>query len=140
MRDTILLVEDEEMMSNLYKAILEREGFQTRAAKHGADAIEKIAQYQPSLILLDIRMPYLNGIDVCRAVRETTSKEELPIIVITAYADNETKRAAFDAGANVYLTKPVKLPIIVKHVRDFLPGTTQSQPDEPEDNLENPQS
>ena len=140
MSNTILLVEDEEMMSNLYKVILEREGFHTRAAKHGADAIEKIARYHPALILLDIRMPYLNGIDVCRAVRETTSKEELPIIVITAYADSETRRAAFDAGVNVYLTKPVKLPVIVKHVRDFLPDTTQSQPDEPEDDLENPQS
>ncbi len=123
MNDTILIVEDEEIMLNLYEIVLEKEGFHTKVAKHGADAIEKIAQYQPDLVLLDIRMPYLNGIDVCRAVRERASKFELPIIVVTAYADAEIRRIALAAGANVYLTKPIKLPEIIRHIKELLPGS-----------------
>ena len=101
----ILIVEDDEEMRSLLKDFFEEDGFETDSASNGSEAFRKIAKEPFDLIITDIRMPGLTGLDILPGIRKL--QPEAPIIVITAFGSEEVQQKAFERGATSYLEKPI---------------------------------
>ncbi|WP_411678969.1 response regulator transcription factor [Clostridium thailandense] len=112
----ILLVEDEKQMSIFIEMELTHEGYQVDAAFDGREALKKVETTDYNLILLDIMIPNLNGIEVCRRIRQFSS---VPIIMLTAKSDIPDKVLGLDVGANDYLTKPFAIEELLARIRVY---------------------
>ena len=104
-RAKLLIADDEPDMLRFLKSNLSEE-FQVFEAVDGQQAIEQARQYQPDVIVCDMMMPEVDGVEVCRRLRESETSEHVPILMLTARADEETKITALEAGANDFLSKP----------------------------------
>jgi pilus assembly protein CpaE len=102
----ILIVDDDVDSLKLIGLMLQRQGYQVDAANTGSQALDKISQEQPDLIILDVMMPDMNGYEICRRLRTKDSTRHIPIIMFTAKTLIDDKVAGFEAGADDYLTKP----------------------------------
>ena len=103
----IMIIEDDEEMRTLLKDFFEQEGFETDAASNGVDALRAISEDHFDLVVTDIRMPGLTGLDILPAIRKL--KPETPILVMTAYGSDDLRRRILERGATIYLEKPVRL-------------------------------
>ena len=112
----ILLVEDEKQMSMFIQMEITHEGYKIDAAYDGREALEKVEDKEYDLILLDIMIPNLNGIEVCRRIRQFS---HVPIIMLTAKSDIPDKVLGLDAGANDYLAKPFAIEELLARIRVY---------------------
>ena len=103
----ILVVDDEDLNLRLIEALLKPQGYEVHVAHHGVEALEKIREIPPDLILLDIMMPKMNGFEVARRLREDPETMIIPIVMVTALQDVEDRIRALEVGADDFLTKPV---------------------------------
>ena len=110
----ILVVEDEESLADSVRYNLEREGFHVSVASDGRHALEAFRSDPPSLVILDLMLPEMSGLDVCRALR---SESEVPIIVVTAKDSEADKVSGLELGADDYVTKPFSMRELVSRVR-----------------------
>jgi signal transduction histidine kinase len=117
---SILIVDDEVANRRLLQALLGPEGYVTRTAASGREALASIAQDPPDLILLDVMMPGLDGRQVASAVKTDPAHRNIPIIMVTAQSDHEARLAALEAGAEEFLTKPVDRAELWLRVRNLL--------------------
>ena len=113
----IMIVEDEKRIARFLQMELEHEGFVTESEENGRRAYERIVQEQYDLVLLDIMLPDMDGLEVCRRVREI---RDVPIIMLTAKDDVEDKVNGLDIGADDYLTKPFAIQELFARVRAAL--------------------
>jgi two-component system KDP operon response regulator KdpE len=113
-RPKVLVVEDEEPVRRVLSSTLPAHGFDVIEAETGADALRDAAQYVPDLVLLDLGLPDMDGIDVTRKLREWTA---MPIVVLTARGQERAKVEALDAGADDYVTKPFGFPELLARLR-----------------------
>lgn len=104
---SVLVVDDIPLNVLLIEKMLKKFGFEVRKANSGAAAVEAIQQRLPQLVLLDIMMPQMSGYDALVKIRELKSKEELPVVMLSALSSNDDVTKALRLGANDYLTKPV---------------------------------
>ena len=102
-KHNLLIVEDEKAISNLIATTLETQGYHYEKASNGAQAMLAVTSHSPEVILLDLGLPDMDGLDIIRKVRSWSS---VPIIVISARTEDQDKIEALDAGADDYLTKP----------------------------------
>lgn len=102
-----MIIEDDEAMRSLLEDFFEEEGFETDSASNGADALRILSKDHLDLIITDIRMPGLTGLDILPRLRRL--KPEIPIIVMTAYGSEEVRLEALERGATTYLEKPIHL-------------------------------
>ena len=116
----ILVVEDEDALSALLEYNLEKEGFEVRLSADGEDALLLIEEDKPDLVLLDWMLPGLSGIEVCRRIRARPDTRDLPVIMLTARADEDDRIRGLDTGADDYLTKPFSVPELTARVRALL--------------------
>ena len=116
-KETILVVDDEEAIIDLTRLYLENEGFAVESAKDGLEALEKVENSQPILMVLDLMLPRLDGWEVCRRVRATSN---LPIIMLTARDDDIDKIVGLELGADDYMTKPFNPRELVARVKAVL--------------------
>jgi CheY-like chemotaxis protein len=117
---SILIVDDESANRRLLRALLGPEGYVTRTAGSGEEALASIADDPPDLILLDVMMPGLDGRQVARAIKANPANRNIPIIMVTAQSDREARLTALDAGAEEFLTKPVDRAELWLRVRNLL--------------------
>lgn len=117
---SILIVDDEPMTRNLLRLMLERAGFNILEAEDGLKALEAVAQDRPDLLILDVMMPNMDGITVCETLRAQAETAVLPIILLSARTSPEAVRTGLEAGANVYLGKPVGREDLIHTVREVL--------------------
>ena len=117
MAKKILVVEDDTTLLELLKYNLEKEGHEVVTAIDGAQAIEKARSYLPDAIVLDIMLPVLNGLEVCRILRK---EMRMPILMLTARDDEVDKISGLDAGADDYMTKPFSMRELLARVRAML--------------------
>ncbi|MDD6032350.1 MAG: response regulator transcription factor [Oscillospiraceae bacterium] len=110
----ILVVEDDMAVSNLISTTLETQSYQYHTAKNGSEAILEAASYRPDVILLDLGLPDMDGVDIIRKVRSWSS---MPIIVVSARSEDRDKVEALDAGADDYLTKPFSVDELLARLR-----------------------
>ena len=120
MKKHILLVDDTKTVLMSQKMMLGSKDYDITIAVNGMDALEKMDERRPDLILLDIMMPEMNGIEFCRRVKNNPKTNDIPIIMVTTKGEAEKVEEAFSAGCNDYMTKPIhKLQLLTK-VRNFL--------------------
>lgn len=113
----ILVVEDEEAFVDALQVGLTREGFTVDLARDGAEALRRFEETEPDLVLLDVMLPTLSGIDVCRELR---SRSDVPIIMVTAKASEIDTVVGLEVGADDYVTKPYRLRELVARMRAVL--------------------
>jgi len=122
----ILLVDDESDILEFLSYNLEKEGYLVYTASNGADAIELAEKYQPHLILLDVMMPEMDGITACEEIRKIPSLSSTLIAFLTARGEDYSQIAGFEAGADDYITKPVRPKVLISRVKALLKRTTES--------------
>jgi two-component system, OmpR family, alkaline phosphatase synthesis response regulator PhoP len=116
----ILLVDDEPDILEFMSYNLNKEGFEVFTSTNGKDAIRIATQEKPSLIILDVMMPDLDGIETCRVIRETPELKEVLVAFLTARNEDYSQIAGFDAGADDYINKPIKPRVMVSRVKALL--------------------
>ena len=117
---TVLVVDDEEDLLSLLEYNLEQEGFEVVLARDGVEAIEQTRKHEPDLIILDVMMPKMNGIEVCERLRKDAHLRTIPIMMLTARTEEEDKVEGLDVGADIYLGKPVSVSVIVSQTEALL--------------------
>ncbi len=117
---TLLVVDDNEMNRDALSRRLERKGYDVISAENGYQAIGIVGSQSVDLILLDIMMPGITGLDVLKILRQNYSPAELPIIMATAKDENKDMIEAFNLGANDYVTKPINFPLVLARVQAHL--------------------
>src|SRR5947209_12772223 len=116
----ILVVDDNEANRDILDARLRAHGYDVLQAADGEDALKATYEHLPDLILLDIMMPKIDGIEVCRRIKSDTTLPFTPIILVTAKSDGRDVVAGLEAGADEYLTKPLDQPALVARVKSAL--------------------
>ena len=125
---TILVVEDESSFVEALTIGLTREGFDVVVALDGAEALEKFEEVRPDLVLLDVMLPRISGIDVCRELRKKT---QTPIIMVTAKSEEIDTVVGLEVGADDYVTKPYRLRELTARIRAVLRRSESSSPSPP---------
>lgn len=124
----ILLVDDEPDILEILSYNLTAEGYQVFTAKNGAEGVEKARKKKPHLIILDVMMPEMDGIEACEQIRSTRGMEDTIIAFLTARGEDYSQVAGFDAGADDYITKPIKPKVLVSKVKALLRRTKEDSP------------
>ncbi len=114
---TILVVDDEVDLLELLRYNFDQEGFRTVTATDGVEGLERAREFDPDLIILDVMMPKMNGIEVCRRIRRDATLREKPVIMLTARTEDEDTVEGLDVGADIYLGKPVSVPVLMSQVK-----------------------
>ena len=124
----VLVVDDDRVIQQLLQVNLELEGYDVVAtASDGKEALEKIAELKPDLVILDIMMPKMDGLEVCRHLKADASTARIPVILLSARAQDLDIREGLDIGANAYLTKPFDPVELLEVVGRLLSGASAGQ-------------
>jgi two-component system phosphate regulon response regulator PhoB len=116
----VLVVEDEEAISHLLKYNLTAEGFEVSIVDDGDEALMAAEDFQSDIILLDWMLPNVSGIEICRQLRARAETQEIPVIMLTARAEEEDRLRGFDKGADDYVTKPFSMKELVARIHAVL--------------------
>ncbi len=130
MKPYVLVVEDEDSLSTLLQYNFEKEGYEVEIAKDGEEALLKINERKPDIILLDWMLPKLSGIEVCRRLRLNKNQQKIPVIMLTARGDETDKITGLDHGADDYVLKPFSLPLLFARTRALLRRSNSSTVEE----------
>ncbi len=117
---SVLIVDDEPMARTLLRLMLVRSGYEVIEAEDGYDALRKVQESAPDLVILDVMMPGISGIEVCSSIRNELNLLDLPIILLSAKSDISSVRGGIDVGADKFLVKPVSPEDLTQHVREIL--------------------
>jgi two-component system phosphate regulon response regulator PhoB len=120
MKDTVLVVDDEIGALTLIGIMLERGGFDVVKAKDARNALAALDDTTPSLIILDVMMPGMSGIDLCAEIRKRPETTETPVLILSARNDADSIMRGMEAGANDYLPKPILHHDLVTKVRNMI--------------------
>jgi two-component system alkaline phosphatase synthesis response regulator PhoP len=115
----ILVVDDEADIVELLSYNLEKEGYQVQSARDGRSAIEIAKEFKPDMVLIDIMMPIMDGVETCRQLRENPASSNTFVIFLTARTEEYSEIAAFDVGADDYITKPIKPRALLSRINAF---------------------
>ncbi|MEW4923651.1 response regulator transcription factor [Algibacter sp. 2305UL17-15] len=116
----ILLVDDEPDILEIVGYNLSNEGYQVITAENGVEAVKKAKKELPQLIILDVMMPEMDGIEACEIIRKNSKLKDIVIAFLTARGEDYSQVAGFDAGADDYITKPIKPKVLVSKVKALL--------------------
>ncbi|MGV6802277.1 MAG: phosphate regulon transcriptional regulator PhoB [bacterium] len=116
----VLIVEDEDSLSTLLDYNLTKEGFKTRLAMDGEEALLAVEDHEPDIIILDWMLPKLSGIEVCRRLRSSKETRNIPIVMLTARSEETDRIRGLDTGADDYMTKPFSMNELVARIRAVL--------------------
>lgn len=123
----ILIIEDDELITQMYRASLATANFELRLESDGASGWAALQSYIPDLVILDIMMPKLSGIDVLKLMRATPSLKDVPVIVMSSLMDDDDKKRALDAGASEYwIKRDVKMTEFEARILQVLANTKSS--------------
>ncbi len=125
--ETIMIVEDEKDIAEMIAYNLNREGFKTPVAVSGEEALKQIFKSTPDLILLDLMLPGLNGLDVCRRIKQEQTTKDIPIIMLTAKSEESDVITGLEIGADDYITKPFSPKVLIARVRAVIRRVKQRE-------------
>ena len=126
MAPKILVVDDDPAINEMLTIVLEAEGFQTSSVTDGVEAVPAFRSFDPDLILLDLMLPGMNGIDICREIRKESA---VPVVMLTAKTDTVDVVLGLESGADDYITKPFKPKELVARIRARLRRTDETPAD-----------
>jgi two-component system phosphate regulon response regulator PhoB len=113
----ILIIEDERALTDVLAYNLQREGYETLVAHDGREGLRKAQTLLPDLVLLDLMLPTLNGLEVCRELRASSRTRDIPILMLTAKAEETDQVVGFSLGADDYVTKPFSVKVLVQRIK-----------------------
>jgi DNA-binding response OmpR family regulator len=117
---TITIIEDEPFIIEALTFLLQREGYLVESVSDGALAVDFIIETRPNLVILDIMLPNVGGMKILEDIRATASISNLPVLMLTAKGQKKDRRAAEDAGASQFMTKPFENAALIKNVKEML--------------------
>lgn len=120
MSKRILIVDDDEMVRIALVELLRPEGYEVETVGSARDALAKIEKGMYDLLMLDIIMPEMDGITLCRKIREREDYNEVPIVFLTAKSRDEDREKGMDVGANIFLSKPISPEKLIEVIRETL--------------------
>src|SRR5579871_4683347 len=120
LKPQVLIVEDEAALATMLRYNLEKQGFRVEEAADGQEALTKIAESQPDLVLLDWMLPVMSGIEVCRQIRRRGATRDLPVIMVTARTEDQDAVRGLNTGADDYITKPFNMEALLARMRALL--------------------
>ena len=126
----ILLVDDELDILEITRHILNKEGFEVQVATNGAQAVEKAIASKPDLILMDVMMPVMDGMEACRQLKELPDTKNIAIVFLTARNEEFAELAGFEAGADDYISKPIRPRVLLSRVKAILRRRNTLKPEE----------
>jgi two-component system, OmpR family, phosphate regulon response regulator PhoB len=116
----VLVVEDEAALATMLRYNLEKQGFRVEEATDGQEALTRIAEAQPDLVLLDWMLPQMSGLEVCRQIRRRSATRDLPVIMVTARTDDQDAVRGLNTGADDYIAKPFSMDALLARIRALL--------------------
>lgn len=131
----ILLVDDEQDILEFLSYNLTNEGFDLYTANNGSDALKIAADKHPHLVLLDVMMPEMDGIETCEEIRKLPGLENTMIAFLTARGEDYSQIAGFEAGGDDYITKPIKPKLLISKIKSLLKRTTNNHSNEQKEQL-----
>lgn len=123
----ILVVDDEKPITSYLQSKLSKLGYEVSVAEDGEEAVEKALLRIPDIVLLDVKLPKLNGYEVCRRLRSDPRTKSVPILILSAKAQERDIREGLAAGADKYLCKPMGFPDILREIQACLPDSGPDQ-------------
>ncbi len=120
MKKRILIVEDNDLNLKLFRDLLAAHGYETLETKDGLEAIMLTRNERPDLVLMDIQLPEISGLDVTRRLKADESISNIPIIAVTAFAMKDDEEKILSAGCEAYISKPISIQPFLNTVRRFL--------------------
>ena len=126
MSKTILIVEDNELNLKLFRDLITANGYETIETKDGLEAVSITRSMRPDLILMDIQLPEISGLDVTRKIKSESDIASIPIIAVTAFAMKDDEEKILRAGCEAYISKPITIAHFMATIRQFL-GDEQSE-------------
>ena len=119
MSKTILIVEDNELNMKLFNDLLEAHGYLTLQARNGVEAVELARKHHPNLILMDIQLPEVSGLQVTQWIKDDESLRSIPVVAITAFAMKGDEEKIRQGGCEAYLSKPISVVKFLETVRNY---------------------
>ncbi len=119
-RPLVLVVEDEAALATMLRYNLEKQGFRVEEAADGQEALNRVSETQPDIVLLDWMLPALSGIEVCRQLRRRSATRDLPVIMVTARTEDQDTVRGLNTGADDYITKPFSVDALIARMRALL--------------------
>jgi len=116
----VMIVEDNDLNMKLFRDLLEAHGYETVEIKDGLDAVNVAKKHKPSLILMDIQLPEISGLDVTRKIRADKEVASIPIVAVTAFAMKDDEEKILRAGCEAYISKPISIINFLETVKKFL--------------------
>lgn len=116
----VLVVDDDEDIRVLFSAILRRAGYRPRLASSGRQALEQADEQVPDLVISDVSMPGLSGLEMCRALKAEPRTAATAVLLVSALSGAQDRAAGLQAGADDYLTKPIRPAVLLEHVESLL--------------------
>lgn len=118
----ILIIDDDPETIKLLESILRMEGYQTSSVLESRNAFQVVESFAPDLVLLDIMMPDINGIAICKLIKSNPHTSKIKVMMVSALSDDGTRKDSMNAGANQFVTKPVLPRVFAQQVKDLLEG------------------
>lgn len=131
----VLIVEDDRALSDILFYNLQKEGFNTFRAFDGREALEQARLKQPDIVILDVMLPGVDGIEVCRQIRKDASTSAAGILMLTAKTEEVDQLVGFSAGADDYVVKPYSMRVLLERIRALHRRRTAAEADEPKDDV-----
>ncbi|HNT35522.1 MAG TPA: response regulator [bacterium] len=123
--ETILIVDDERSIQRILEFNLRKAGYETRLAEDGLQAMARMREAKPDLVVLDVMMPNMDGYEVCREIRSDTDLRDVLVVLLTARGQEIDRDKGVEVGADVYATKPFSPRILLQTIRDLLDTRSQ---------------
>ena len=120
MAKTVLIVEDNELNMKLFRDLLEAHGYQTSGTSNGIEALDLVRKLRPDLILMDIQLPQVSGLEVTRWIKDDPELRAIPVVAVTACAMKGDEERIREGGCEAYLSKPISVGKFIETVRRFI--------------------
>jgi two-component system cell cycle response regulator DivK len=120
MAKTVLIVEDNELNMKLFRDLLEAHGYQTSGTSNGVEALDLVRKMRPDLILMDIQLPQVSGLEVTRWIKDDPELRSIPVVAVTAFAMKGDEERIREGGCEAYLSKPISVGKFIETVRRFI--------------------
>ena len=120
MAKTVLIVEDNELNMKLFRDLLEAHGYQTSGTNNGHEAFDLVRRLRPDLILMDIQLPQVSGLEVTRLIKDDPELRAIPVVAVTAFAMKGDEERIRQGGCEAYLSKPISVAKFIETIRQFL--------------------
>ena len=120
MQKSVMIVEDNELNMKLFRDLLEAHGYQTIGTNKGIEALDLVRRHRPDLILMDIQLPEVSGLEVTKWLKEDPELKVIPVVAVTAFAMKDDERRIREGGCEAYLSKPISVGKFIDTIRHFL--------------------